>query len=100
MIGNFAESGWSTDVDFVYDCTENVWTAGPVTFSGGNNGFLIRYNHAWDHKLGTATKASDDVEGGFELEDGGSDMNVPGDGTYMMKLYGNRTPYVLVMEKQ
>ena len=100
LIGNFAESGWSGDVDFVYDCVENVWTAGPATFSGGNNGFLIRYNHAWDKKLGTATKASDDVEGGFELEEGGSDMNVPGDGTYIMKLYGNRTPFVLVMEKQ
>ena len=99
LIGNFAESNWSTDVDFVYDFAANVWTAGPVTFSGGN-GFLIRYNHAWDHKLGTATKASDDVEGGFELEDGGADMNVPGDGTYIMKLYGNRTPFVLVMEKQ
>ena len=100
LIGNFAESGWSNDVDFVYDCEANVWTAGPATFSGGNNGFLIRYNHAWDKKLGTATTASDDVEGGFELEDGGSDMNVPGDGTYIMKLYGNRTPFVLVMEKQ
>ena len=99
LIGNFTESGWSNDVDFVYDCVENVWTAGPATFSGGN-GFLIRYNHGWDKKLGTATKASDDVEGGFELEEGGADMNVPGDGTYIMKLYGNRTPFVLVMEKQ
>ena len=71
-----------------------------AAFSGGNNGFLIRYNHAWDKKLGTATTASDDVEGGFELEEGGSDMNVPGNGTYIMKLYGNRTPFVLVMEKQ
>ena len=100
LIGNFSESGWNTDVDFVYDCVANVWTAGPATFSGGNNGFLIRYNHSWDKKLGTATKASDDVAGGFELEDGGTDMNVPGDGTYMMKLYANRTPFVLVMEKQ
>ncbi|MBR1576263.1 MAG: SusE domain-containing protein [Bacteroidales bacterium] len=99
LIGNFAESNWEADVDFTYDYLENVWTAGPVTFSGGN-GFLIRYNHAWDTKLGTATKASDDVEGGFELEEGGADMNVPGDGTYLMKLYGNRTPFVLVMEKQ
>ena len=100
LIGNFAESDWKTDVDFVYDCVENVWNAGPVTFTGGNNGFLIRFNHGWDKKLGTATKASDDVENGFELEDGGADMNVPGDGTYIMKLYANRTPFVLVMEKQ
>ena len=99
LIGNFAESGWSNDVDFVYDCVENVWIAGPATFSGGN-GFLIRFNHGWDKKLGTATTASDDVEGGFELEEGGANMKVPGAGTYMMKLYGNRTPFVLVMEKQ
>lgn len=100
LIGNFEESGWSKDVDLVYDYKENVWTAGPVTFSGGNNGFLIRYNHAWDRKLGTATKASDYVSGGFELVEGGADMNVPGDGTYMMKIYANRTPFVIVMEKQ
>lgn len=100
LIGNFEESGWSTDVDLVYDYNENVWTGGPITFSGGNNGFLIRYNHGWDRKLGTATKSSDYVKGGFELVEGGADMNVPGDGTYLMKIYGNRTPMVIVMEKQ
>ena len=100
LIGNFEESGWSTDVDFVYDCKENVWTAGPATFSGGNNGFLIRFSHGWDLKLGTATKTSDYVQGGFDLVEGGADMNVPGDGTYLMKVYGNRTPMVIVMEKQ
>ena len=101
LIGAFDESaGWANDVDLVYDCKENIWTAGPVTFSSGNNEFLIRYNHAWDKKLGTATKASDDVDGGFELEEGGSNMKVPEDGTYIMKIHGNRTPMVIVMEKQ
>ena len=99
LIGNFEESGWSKDVDFVYDYAENVWTA-TATFSGGNNGFLIRFSHGWDLKLGTATKSSDYIPGGFELVEGGADMNVPGDGTYVMKLYANRTPMVLVMDKQ
>lgn len=101
LIGAFDESaGWANDVDLVYDCVENVWTAGPVTFSGGETEFLIRFNHAWDRKLGSATKASDDVEGGFELVEGGDNMKVPGDGTYLMKIHGNRTPFVIVMEKQ
>lgn len=100
LIGAFNESaGWTNDVDLVYDPMENVWTAGPVTFAGETE-FLIRFNHAWDRKLGTATKASDDVKNGFELVEGGSNMKVPGDGTYIMKIYGNRTPFVIVMEKQ
>jgi len=101
LIGDFDESAsWANDVDLVYDCNENIWTAGPVTFSGGSTDFLIRYNHDWSKKLGTATKASDDIEGGFELEEGGNNMKVPGDGTYIMKIHGNRTPMVIVMEKQ
>ncbi len=101
LIGEFEESGgWKNDVDLVYDCVENVWTGGPVTFSGGASEFLIHYDHDWATKLGTATKASDDVENGFELVEGGENMKVPGDGTYLMKIYGNRTPMVIVMEKQ
>lgn len=101
LIGDFDESaGWSNDVDLVYDCVQNIWTAGPVTFSGGKTDFLIRYDHAWSKKLGGATTASEDVEGGFELVSGGDNMKVPSDGTYMMKIHGNRTPMVIVMEKQ
>ena len=81
------------------NCVNNIWTGGPITFSDGNE-FLIRFNHAWDKKLGTATKASDDVENGYELVEGGDNMKVPEAGTYIMKIHGNRTPMVIVMEKQ
>ena len=100
LIGSFDESAeWKKDVDLVYDFAQNIWTGGPITFSSGND-FLIRFNHAWDKKLGTATKASDDVENGYELVEGGDNMKVPEAGTYIMKIHGNRTPMVIVMEKQ
>lgn len=101
LIGAFDECGWSEDkeLDFTYDAVNNIWVSPAVTFSGQTN-FLVRLNKSWDHKYGTGSGNSDDVEGGVLLEKGAGDLNVPEAGTYVMKLHGNRTPYVLVMEKQ
>lgn len=99
IIGAFDESAWSTDLDMTYDAVENVWVSPAITFSGDLN-FLIRMNESWDHKYGTDNEASQHVEGGVKLVKGGADLNAPSTGTYIMKLHGNRTPYVLVMEKQ
>jgi len=35
-----------------------------------------------------------------KLVKGGADLNVPSTGTYIMKLHGIRSPFVLLMEKQ
>ncbi len=108
MVG--AYNGWSYattgDDQFKYDAKENVWVSPAVTFTNdGGLGFLIRLNTAhnpdnWTFKFGTEGEASSEVPGGIKLIQGGGDISVPSAGTYVMKLYGNRTPYVLVMEKQ
>lgn len=99
IIGAFDESGWGNDLDMVYDKEQNLWISPGITFSGDLN-FLIRLNENWDDKYGTSNEASSVVEGGVNLVKGGADLFVPSAGTYIMKLHGNRTPYVLVMEKQ
>ena len=100
IIGAFDESGWGTDLDLTYDAGENIWVSPAITFSSDLN-FLIRFNEDWDMKYGTENEASQAVEGGVNLiEGGGNDLLVPAQGTYVMKLHGNRTPYVLVVEKQ
>lgn len=99
LIGAFDESGWGTEIPFVYDAASGTWEAGPVTFSGETN-FLIRLSENWDYKYGDGVKASDSVPGGFEINKGGADINVPSTGTYVMRLYADRTPFVLVMDKQ
>lgn len=99
IIGAFDESGWNTEIPFVYDADSGTWVAGPVTFSGDTN-FLVRLSESWDHKYGDGFKASDSVPGGFEINKGGADIRVPSTGTYVMRLYADRTPFVLVMDKQ
>ncbi len=101
IIGAFNESnGWSNDVDFTYDPLLNVWATTGVTFAAGKLEFLVRLNGSWDDKYGGGGNPSFDVAGGLELVKGGSNLAVPSAGTYIMKLYGNRTPFVIVMEKQ
>ncbi len=104
IIGSFDESnGWANDVRFAYDAKTGTWVAGPITFSSGTD-FLIRLNASWDgkYKYGDGIKASDSVAGGVELTNSGSasNINVPSTGTYVMRLYADRTPFVLVMDKQ
>jgi hypothetical protein len=83
-----------------------VWVSPAVTFKESDGlAFLIRLNTAndpnnWAFKFGTNGEASAEVPGGIKLVQGGGDITVPSAGTYIMKLHGNRTPYVLVMEKQ
>ena len=99
ILGSFG--GWDAgEQDLTYDPVENVWTSQALTFGADGTNFLIRFNKSWDRKFGVNGKNSDDIEGGIQLVSGGGDINVPETGTYIMKLYANRTPYVLVMEKQ
>lgn len=105
-----AYNGWSYattgDDPLTYDATENVWVSPEVTFTDdGGLAFLIRLNTAndpnnWAFKFGTNGETSAEVPGGIKLVQGGGDITVPSAGTYIIKLHGNRTPYVLVMEKQ
>ena len=98
LIGSFC--GWSEpdEVSFVYDNVNNVWETPAVTFNEGD-AFLVRLNGNWDgeNKYGTATSPSADIEGGFELVNGATaaDIKAPGAGSYIVRLYANRTPLVI-----
>ena len=61
--------------------------------------WLLRLDKDWNLKYGSAV-ASSDIEGGFELTQGGNNNPTPGTGDYIVKLYANRTPLVVVYEKQ
>ena len=106
-IGSFAESnGWANDVDFTYDHDNNVWVTPELTFADGGE-FLIRTNYSWGEsdKYGDALVKSTEVDGGYELTNSGSAANIKidnlgGAGTYVLKVYGNHTPLVLVAEKK
>lgn len=110
LIGSFAASNWEKDVFFEYDDKNNVWVTPEVTFAAGDE-FLVRLNESWDGKFkhGGPLKATDvlkDADGNpieaYELVNDGSAENIaiPEAGTYVFKLYANRTPRVLVMEKK
>ena len=100
LIGNQNGTAWDTDTDLVYDCVENVWSSPVVTFDAGAV-FKIRGDHSWSSlDLGGATEASDVVDGGFNLVEGGSNITVSEAGSYIVRLYANRTPMVVKIEKQ
>ena len=97
IIGEF--NGWADDALFTYDPAENVWVSPVISFTEGGDGWLLRLDKDWNLKYGSAV-ASSDIEGGFELTQGGNNNPTPGTGDYIVKLYANRTPLVVVYEKQ
>ena len=103
LIGSFC--GWSDDdeVSFEYDDVNNVWETPVVTFAAGDT-FLVRLNGKWDGecKYGTATAKSTAIPDGYELENGATaaDIKAPGAGDYIVRLYANRTPLVIMFIAQ
>ena len=97
IIGSFCGWNESDEVSFVYDKVNNVWDA-TVTFAADDE-FLVRLNGDWggENKYGTATNPSGDIKNGYELENGSTAANIkaPGAGTYTVRLYTNRTPFVI-----
>ncbi|MBR4299408.1 MAG: SusE domain-containing protein [Bacteroidales bacterium] len=97
LIGGF--NGWADDEpSFTYNATDNVWESPVISFDG-SSGWLVRLNNSWDHKYGSPV-ASSDIEGGFELVQGGSDIPSPAAGDYVVRLHTNRTPLVIEYVKQ
>ena len=98
VIGGF--NGWSEadEPSFTYNVTDNVWESPVISFDG-SSGWLVRLNKSWDYKYGGAV-ASTEIEGGFELSQGGSDIPSPAAGDYIVKLHTNRTPFVIEYVKQ
>jgi len=96
IMGSF--NGWASDLVFKYDLANNYWTTDVATFAGDGE-FKIRMDGKWDESYGGPLEASDELDGGFELG-GGDNIKIPSAGDYTFTLYTNRTPWVLVMNKQ
>ncbi|MCF0164205.1 MAG: SusE domain-containing protein [Bacteroidales bacterium] len=98
LIGD--HNGWADNENaFTYDPAQNVWEA-EAAFEAGK-GFLIRLNQDWNMKFGGGTSPSDEVPGGFVLEESGGAANIPtpGTGNYKVVLHANRTPWVITFTK-
>lgn len=83
LIGSFAASGWSNDVDMTYDAGSGTWS-GTITTAAGDQ-FKFRANHDWGLNYGDTG-----VDG--SLEPGGDNI-VIGAGTHTIKLYLNNSGY-------
>ena len=98
LIGGFNEWKDDTQPSITYNVTDNVWESPVISFDG-SSGWLVRLNKSWDHKYGGPVPSSE-VEGGFELTQGGSDIPSPAAGNYIVRLHTNRTPLVIEYVKQ
>jgi len=102
IIGAFTSDGtdhnWDYDLEFTYDLANNCWNTQVATFAE-NAEFKIRMNKGWTVSYGGPLDGSDDIEGGYELT-GGDNIAITEAGDYFFTLYTNRTPWVLVMNKQ
>lgn len=100
LLGAFG--GWEAgEVEFVYDAAKNVWVSPAVTFGAEGLDFLVRLNEDWNAgKYGDSGEKDPALNGVKLTTGGGNNIFVPEAGTYVMTLYADRTPYVLVMNKQ
>lgn len=100
IMGTF--NSWGSEEPLTYDVKQNVWASQPVAFDA-NGEFLVRLNGNYDgnNKFGSSGKNSSTFENGVELVTGGGDnIKVAEAGTYIVKFYADRTPCVVVLEKQ
>lgn len=98
LIGGFNNWDDKAEPEFTYDAAENVWRSPVITFAEGSD-YLVRLNGNWDHKYGSAV-ATTDIEGGYEITQGGANIPAPGAGDYVVCLHANRTPVIVTYEKQ
>jgi hypothetical protein len=86
LIGSFAASGWSTDVDMTYNSSSNSWT-GTITTADGDQ-FKFRANHDWTVNLGDAggSAVGSLSYGGDNIGDASKNFSVPA-GTHTITLY-------------
>ena len=86
LIGSFAASGWSNDVNMTYNSGSNSWT-GTITTAAGDQ-FKFRANHAWAVNLGDAggSAVGSLSYGGDNIGDASKNFAVPA-GTHTVTLY-------------
>ncbi len=84
LIGSFAASGWSNDIDMSYSFGDNDWTA-TITLIDGDQ-FKFRSNHDWELNYG-------DKDADGSLENGGDNIGGYAAGTYNVTLYLNNAGF-------
>ena len=89
LIGDATPGGWDNDTDMTYDTTDNAWVL-TVQLNAGKIKF--RANDAWDLNYG-------DTGADGLLEEGGSDIELPGPGNYTIKLYLGSPDYTYSIER-
>ena len=98
LCGDF--NSWGTDdAAFTYDPLTSTWKTAVVALEAGQ-GVKVRANADWAVNWGATGKNSTAVAGGLELAAGGDNISVPESGNFIVELHANRTPYVLVFNKQ
>lgn len=98
LIGAFNNWSEAEEPSFTYDAAENVWVSPVINFEAGGE-WLVRLDRDWQLKFGSAV-ATTDIAGGYELTQGGANITAPEAGNFIVKLYTDRTPFVIVYEKQ
>lgn len=94
LIGSFAASGWSNDVDMTYNSSSNTWT-GTITTAAGDQ-FKFRANHSWTFNLGESGGTGSLVYNGDNLGDPTKNFSVPA-GTHTITLFLNNSGYYTYM---
>lgn len=94
IIGSFAASGWSNDIDMVYSASNNNWT-GTITTAAGDQ-FKFRANHDWGTNLGESGGTGSLVYGGDNLGDPTKNFSVPA-GNHTITLFLNNSGYYTYM---
>ncbi|MDE3212125.1 MAG: SusF/SusE family outer membrane protein [Bacteroidota bacterium] len=94
MIGSFAASGWSNDVDMTYNSGSNTWT-GTITTAAGDQ-FKFRANHSWNINLGESGQTGSLVYNGDNIGDPTKNFSVPA-GTHNVTLFLNNAGYYTFM---
>lgn len=101
LCGTFNNWGdGEADAAFTYDALTSTWKTDVVALEAGQE-VKVRADAAWTTNWGASGKNSTAVTGGIELAAGSNDnVSVPESGNFIVELHANRTPYVLVFNKQ
>lgn len=95
LIGGYND--WNGDDLFTYDYKTNSFVTEPIDFASDTE-VKARLDKAWSTSWGSSGKMSSAIPGGYELTtDNGANIACPA-GKHVIRIYANRTPYVLVIE--
>jgi len=89
LIGSATPTGWDSDTDLKYDSKTNTWS---LTINLVKGEVKFRANDGWDLNYG-------DDGSNASLEEGGANIQIPSDGTYIIKLILDRPEYSYHLEK-